>query len=205
VPVEGVRPERLFIGVPITSPARAAIASALPGNLPGKLVLPAKWHFTLRFLGATTSDARDAIVDRLSTSKLGAPFRVRFGELGAFPNPGRARILWLGLTHGGERLSELAAIAEDAARSAGFAPESRPFTPHLTLSRIDPPQNTRALLAQMPRCQIEMQVSDLVLYRSRLGGGSPATYEEVTSFALSSAGLQTTAKDKHLRYEGRSR
>ena len=205
MPAEGVRPERLFIGVPLTSRARAAIASALPDNLPGKLVLPAKWHFTLRFLGATTSDARDAIVDSLSAAKLGSPFRLRFGELGAFPNPGRARILWLGLKSGAERLSQLAAIAEDAARSAGFAPEARPFTPHLTLSRIDPPQNIRTLLAQKHRYEIEMEVGDLVLYRSRLGGGAPASYEEVTSFALSAAGLRTTAEDEHLRYDGRSR
>jgi 2'-5' RNA ligase len=204
VPAEGVRPERLFIGVPITTRARAAIAGALPDNLPGKLVSPLKWHFTLRFLGATTPDARDAIVDRLSAATLGSPFRLLFGEMGAFPNAGRARILWLGLTKGGERLSELAAIAEDAARNAGFAAEARRFAPHLTLSRIDPPQNIRALLAPKHRYEIEMQVSDLVLYRSRLGGGAPATYEEVTSFALSAA-RQVAAENKHLRYDRGSR
>jgi RNA 2',3'-cyclic 3'-phosphodiesterase len=180
---EGSRPERLFIGVPVTDDARAAIARALPKRLPGKPVAPDKWHFTLRFLGATTGGARDQIITQLSSSKLGASFQIRFSELGAFPNPRRARILWLGVSQGAERLSELAAIAEAVARQAGFAAESRRFTSHLTLSRIDPPQNIAALLAQKHRYDIGMSVRALVLYRSRLGGG-PARYEEAARFEL---------------------
>jgi 2'-5' RNA ligase len=175
--------ERLFIGVPVTSDARAAIARKLPKNLPGKLVAPDKWHFTLRFLGPTTPAARDKIIGRLSSAKRGPGFQVRFGELGGFPNPRRARILWLGVTRGGERLSELAAIAEDAARKAGFAAEGKRFTPHLTLSRIDPPQSIAELLAQKHCYEIEMTVAALILYRSSLGSG-PARYEEVARFEL---------------------
>jgi 2'-5' RNA ligase len=180
---EGARTERLFIGVPTTAEARVAIARILPRSLPGKLVAPDKWHFTLRFLGPTTREARDAIIERLSNAKLGSGFNVRFGELGAFPNARRARVLWLGVTRGGERLSELAAVAEDAARSAGFVPEGRGFKPHLTLARIDPPQAISALLEEKHRYDIEMAVTALILYRSQLGGG-PARYEEVTRFDL---------------------
>ena len=172
----------------MTPDARAAIVRVLPKALPGKLVAAEKWHFTLRFLGQTIPEARDTIINRLSSAKLGSLFKIRFGELGAFPNPRRARVLWLGVTRGGERLSDLAAIAEDAARSAGFAAEGRRFTPHLTLSRIDPPQNITALLAQNHRYAIETTITALILYRSRLGGG-PARYEEAARFDLSNAGL----------------
>jgi 2'-5' RNA ligase len=182
-PAETSRPQRLFIGVPVTPDARIAIERALPKSLPGKLVALDKWHFTLRFLGATTSEAREIIIAQLSAARLGPAFQLRFGGLGAFPTPRRARVLWLGLTRGGERLSELAAIAEGTARSAGFAPDSRGFTPHLTLSRIDPPQNISALLAQRHTSDVEMTVSALILYRSRLGRG-PARYEEVVQFDL---------------------
>lgn len=181
--VDSLRPERLFIGVPLTTDARVALSRALPNSLPGKPVAPDKWHFTLRFLGATAAEARDQIITQLSSSKLGSGFQLRFSELGAFPNPRRARILWLGVSQGDERLSELAAIAEAAARNAGFAAESRRFTSHLTLSRIDPPQNISALLAQKHRYDISMPVRELVLYRSRLGGG-PARYEEMARFEL---------------------
>jgi 2'-5' RNA ligase len=182
LPVDVVRPERLFIGVPVTPDARTAITRALPKNLPGKLVAPDKWHFTLRFLGPTTRDVRDNIIDRLSGASLGPGFQVRFGELGAFPNPRRARILWLGVARGGERLSDLAAVAESAARNAGFAPEGRRFTPHLTLSRIDPPQNITALLGQKHRHDLEMTAMALIIYRSQLGGS--ARYEEIARFDL---------------------
>ncbi|GAC1411998.1 MAG: hypothetical protein NVSMB53_08640 [Gemmatimonadaceae bacterium] len=164
--------------------ARAAIARALPKSLPGKLVAPDKWHFTLRFLGATMPQAREDLVSALSQAKLGAPFRIRFGELGAFPNTGRARVLWLGVPQGGEQLTALAAIAEAAARAAGFAPEGRRFTPHLTLSRLDPPQSVAALVANGHDLGVEMTVESMIIYRSLLGGG-PARYEEVRRLVLS--------------------
>jgi 2'-5' RNA ligase len=180
---ESSRPERLFIGVPVTPDASAAIARKLPKNLPGKMAAPDKWHFTLRFLGATAREAREEIIARLSAAKLGPKFQLLFGQLGAFPNPRRARILWLGVTRGGERLSELATVAEDVARTVGFAPEDRRFTPHLTLSRIDPPQDVTGLLSQKHRYDVELSVPALILYRSRLGGG-PARYDEVARFEL---------------------
>ena len=176
--------ERLFIGVPITTDARAAIVRALPKNLPGKVVAPDRWHFTLRFLGTTPREIQDHIMTQLSATKLGGRFQIRFGDLGAFPKPGRARILWVGLATGGERLSALAAIAENVATSAGFEAEKRAFTPHLTLSRIDPPVPVTTLLRSKPRVAVEMTVDSMILYRSRLGGG-PARYEEVARFALS--------------------
>lgn len=80
-------------------------------------------------------------------------------------------------------MSDLAAIAEDAARTAGFAAERKGFTPHLTLSRIDPPQTIAALLSQKHRYGIDMPVTALILYRSQLGGGPPR-YEEVEKFNL---------------------
>jgi RNA 2',3'-cyclic 3'-phosphodiesterase len=172
--------------VPVTSDAREAIARKLPKNLPGKPVVLDKWHFTLRFLGSTNREARDSITSRLSVAKLGQEFRVRFGALGAFPNSRRARVLWLGVTRGSDRLSELAAIAEDAARNAGFAPGARAFTPHLTLSRLDPPQSVVELLARNHTYDVETVVTSLILYRSQLGAG-PSRYEEVARFPLDAA------------------
>lgn len=177
------KPERIFIGVPVSADAREAIARKLPRILPGKPVALDKWHFTLRFLGSTNREARDSIISRLGAAKLGPQFAVRFGGLGAFPNPRRARVLWLGVTRGGDRLSEVAAIAEDAARNAGFAPEARAFTPHLTLSRLDPPQSVVELLARNHTYDVETVVTSLILYRSQLGGG-PSRYEEIARVPL---------------------
>ncbi len=182
--VDAARPERLFIAVPLVEEARREIARSLPKTLPGKPVPPENWHFTLRFLGSTTAEARDQIIQRLKAATCGARFNIRFSELGAFPNPRRARILWLGVNEGGDRLIQLAAIAEGVARSAGFPAETKEFRPHLTLSRIDPPTSVKTLLDSKPRFGARMIVNLVILYRSRLGGG-PARYEEVARFALS--------------------
>ena len=177
------RPERLFIGVPLTEDARQAIARSLPKNLPGKPVAPESWHFTLRFLGSTDAEPRARIVERLQAARCGKSFTIRFSELGAFPRPNRARILWLGIHEGAERMIQLSAIAEAAARAAGFAAETKPFKPHLTLSRIDPPASVHPLLVAKPSFAARMLVDSLVLYRSRLGSG-PARYEEVVRIPL---------------------
>ena len=179
------KPERLFIGVPLIEEARRAIEHALPRNIPGKPVPPKNWHFTLRFLGATMPDVRDDIIARLKAATCGKAFTVRFNELGAFPHPRRARILWLGVDEGAERMIQLAAIAEAAARGAGFPAVLKEFRPHLTLSRIDPPVSVKTLLTSKPKFAVQMPVTSIVLYRSRLGGG-PARYEELERFELSS-------------------
>jgi 2'-5' RNA ligase len=177
------RPERLFIGVPLTDDTRRSIAKALPRDLPGKLVPVENWHFTLRFLGATAMDARAKLVESLAGADYPLRFDIAFNALGAFPNPRRARVLWLGAEQGADKMTSLAAIAERSASSAGFAPESRAFTSHLTLSRLDPPASVATLLASKPRFNTVMTVDRIVLFRSRLGGG-PARYEEVESFPL---------------------
>jgi RNA 2',3'-cyclic 3'-phosphodiesterase len=190
-------PERLFLGVPLTDDARREIAASLPKVLPGKPVLPENWHFTVRFLGATAAERCDQLVAKLAAATLGPSFDISFGELGAFPNPRRARILWLGVDEGAERFRALARVIEDAARAIGFPAEQRDFTPHLTLSRIDPPTSVVSLLASGVRsgsartsrgrtgksAQPAMRVASIVLYRSVLGGGPPR-YEELETFPL---------------------
>jgi RNA 2',3'-cyclic 3'-phosphodiesterase len=178
------KPERLFIGVPLTDEARRGLTKLLPSNIPGKTVPSQNWHFTLRFLGATTPPVRDDIIARLRAATCGQSFVVRFSELGAFPHPRRARILWIGIDEGADRMKQLAAIAEAAARSAGFAAELKEYKPHLTLSRIEPPVSVKTLVSSKERLGMRMPVTSVVLYRSRLGGG-PARYEEVARFDLS--------------------
>ncbi len=177
------KPERLFIGVPLTPDARQGLQKVLPRNLPGKLVPPENWHFTLRFLGPTVASVREEIVTRLNAARCGKQFTIRFAELGAFPLPRRARILWVGVDEGAERLIQLAAIAEASARASGFEAETKEFKPHLTLSRIEPPVSVKTLVSSNIKVGLRMPVTAMVLYRSRLGGG-PARYEEIERFEL---------------------
>ena len=65
----------------------------------------------------------------------------------------------------------------------GFIAETKPFKPHLTLSRIDPPVSVAPLIEAKPRFGGSMIVDSLVVYRSRLGTG-PARYEEIETITL---------------------
>jgi 2'-5' RNA ligase len=174
---------RLFVAVPLTAEARARISDALPGPLPGREVRPENWHITVRFLGEVGDVERDLVIDALERAEFGAPFRLRWSGLGAFPRPRRATVLWLGIDRGDTELRELAGGAEEALEGAGFAPEDRPFRSHLTLSRIRPHQDVTPLLDGFRPLGFEMTVDRLVLYRSHLGRGG-ARYEEVEVFPL---------------------
>lgn len=176
--------ERLFVAVPLPREVRDAIGDWLaraPAPLPGRPVPPRNWHLTLRFLGDTEPPQRERLLAALRAARLPTGFPAAFGEAGAFPRAGRATVFWLGLRKGGEQLMQLAGIVEESAIEAGFAPESRPFRPHLTLSRLRPPRDVSPLIRSLGACSAAFVVDAVAVYRSVLGGG-PARYDVVERF-----------------------
>lgn len=182
-------PERLFLAIALDDDSRAGLAARVDdvlgaAELPGRPVPVANWHVTLRFLGKVESVQRDVILGYLSEHLSVPSFRVRFGGFGAFPRPHRAAVLWIGLDDGGEETGEVAAICEDAAQAAGFLAEERPFHAHLTVSRIRPPVDVRWLTEPAEAAGVRLEVGEVTLYRSVLGGNKPARYEVVETVPL---------------------
>ncbi len=179
--------ERLFLAVALSDVARHGLAARLGERLggsplPGRPVPPPNWHVTLRFLGAAGAVQRDTVLAHLDQHLEVAPFRLRFDGLGAFPRPGRAAVLWIGVATGSDELTALAAACEAAAVAADFEPEGRPFHPHVTIARMRPPENVRSVVAGDP-LGVPMDVGGVTLYRSVLGRG-PARYEVVETVEL---------------------
>jgi 2'-5' RNA ligase len=175
---------RVFAAVPLPAEVRLALDDKLRSHaLPGKVAPPENWHLTLRFLGNVDEVSYERFVSLLDTANLGKRFRLALGQMGAFPNPKRATVLWLGVSQGGEEMSELALTAEEAAQGAGLPPEERPFQPHLTLSRIRPPTDVSGLIAAFGDTEIGWRCETMVVYRSRLGPGG-ARYEPLEIFDL---------------------
>jgi 2'-5' RNA ligase len=58
--------------------------------------------------------------------------------LGFFPNEKRPRVLWAGI-NASTNLAMLAADIDRATEKLGIPREQRPFSPHLTLARFEPP------------------------------------------------------------------
>jgi len=171
-------PRRLFVAVPLDGTTRQAIERHLArlGPLPGRLVPPANWHVTLRFLGDVDARGEAALVRALDDAAWPAAFAMTLGRLGAFPTAARARVLWLGVDAGAAPLAHLAALADGAAESAGLGSDGR-FAAHLTLSRLRPgtPGDVRRLVDAAPAARVGMAVTEVALFASELGGG-PARY-----------------------------
>ena len=178
---------RLFVGIPLADLLRAELeahlAAAFAGELPGRAVPPANWHLTLRFLGSTDRARHRRIADELRSVETPPPFELAFTTLGAFPRPARATVLWIGVGDGGRELRALAASIEAAAVRAGFAPEPKPYSPHLTLSRLRQPEDLRRTIEQTLPFAGRMAVDAFVLFRSHLGGPAPR-YEPLERFPL---------------------
>ena len=168
---------RVFVAVPVPDEVRHRIVAALGAvvdHIPGKVVRPGNWHITLRFLGEIGDVAYDLMVSRLAEAELGGRFRLRWGGLGAFPRADRATVLWIGPDRGEAALEDLAAAVDAAVDRAGFAPEDRPFNPHLTLSRLRPAEDVSDLVAGTAPFGITMEVDRVTVYQSRLGSGGAA-------------------------------
>jgi len=97
-------------------------------------------HYTLRFLGDLGADGARRAAEAARTATDAHPaFDACLGGLGAFPSPRKARVLWLGLSQGGDALSALAHAVEAALQKKGFERADRPFAPHLTIGRVRTP------------------------------------------------------------------
>ena len=133
---------RAFFAVDLDPPTRRAAAAVtdrlreFPAGDAVRWVRAETLHVTLRFLGD---------IDRARIAQLAGcvreqpaalrPFRLRLGGARLFPSRRRAQAVVLDVEPE-EPLSELAAAVERGVVAAGFDPESRPFSAHLTLGRI---------------------------------------------------------------------
>ena len=133
---------RLFIAIEIPEQIRSVYAALLKEF---RQVAPhAKWvraeylHVTLKFLGETPPEKLEKLQGALAEVRSPEPVQLEFRGLGFFPNEKRPRVFWAGM-EASANLKRLAADIDQAVHRLGFPLEDRPFTPHLTLARFDPP------------------------------------------------------------------
>jgi 2'-5' RNA ligase len=138
---------RLFVALEIPAAVRdnltAQVAelrelSAKVADKRPRWVRPENLHVTLKFIGEVAPTKLAGIRDALSAIRSDAPVEIKFRGLGFFPNEQHPRVLWAGLD-ASANLPPLAGDIDGALETQGIALERRPFTPHLTLARIEPP------------------------------------------------------------------
>lgn len=93
-------------------------------------------HLTLKFYGELSNpqlDRLNCILEKIVNERTGFTFQATGS--GVFPNPDRARILWIGSTPC-PQLTNLAVYVDSFSKDLNVEPEKRLFSPHLTIGRI---------------------------------------------------------------------
>ena len=135
---------RSFISIELSEQARTELArlqSRLKETSPPQTVRwtdPKNVHLTLHFLGDLAEDSLEDVRRTLrDTASAHTPFSLNLANLGCFPNTRRARIVWVGLTGDTDHLVALqSGLGDRLTKAIGFKPESRTYSPHLTIGRV---------------------------------------------------------------------
>lgn len=184
---------RLFLAINPEPEVRAAVYEA---TAPLRAAAPMlawvrepRLHLTLKFLGEQPEAAVPPLAAAMDAVVLrhGA-IQSSLGELGAFPNLRRPRVVWIGMDPD-PRLELLHHDLEVAADALGYATEGKAFRPHVTLARVKhrlPAETlrelTRAARRLSPR-RFPTNVRSIDLMRSVLRSEG-AAYELVHSSSL---------------------
>ena len=187
---------RLFAGIEIDDTVReraAAIAESASAAIDRALSI--RWvpsqnlHITLWFFGEVPEPDAANILSVIDHPFLASSFDLHVAGLGAFPQSGIPRALWLGVKTGGDSLMRLHAELATRLRPLGLEPERRPLSPHMTLARVKgvlsgaPPREVRALWRDLPADAGSCRVNALTLFRSRLSPKG-AAYEPLVRVPL---------------------
>ncbi len=135
---------RSFVALDLTEPMRrrlAAVARSIRSHDPrwatARWVPPENLHLTIRFLGDLAEENLESFirdlpgaVGALSTFELPLAEVVR-----PIPSSSHASMLWATFDDPDGRCALLANAVSDLAATLGVAPETRPFSPHVTLAR----------------------------------------------------------------------
>ena len=146
-------------------------------------------HVTLKFYGDVDAGGLDRLVDELGCALSGSEFfEIEHRGIGAFPHQRRPTTLWTGVVDETPLLETLNAEIEKTSSKLGYAAETRPFRPHLTIGRVrrgTHPRGLDAVFADFAGQEFgRTRVEAVTLYASELTSRGPI-YTVLTSIPLS--------------------
>ncbi len=184
---DSLMPVRLFFAIPVPSAVRDALSGVMTDMRRGvrarvRWAPPEGIHMTLHFLGHQDESIASRI-DEL-VAPLAPQFHAvaaRLGSVGFFPDAEHPRVVWVGIEEAGETLPTLHARLGREITRLGLDVDARPWSPHLTIARLELPLPSSAFAARVP--DIQFLIDRFCLYRSDLSPGG-ATYTELRSYPL---------------------
>jgi 2'-5' RNA ligase len=176
---------RLFVGIPLADAVARELGDAISrlregeNSMPGsrlRWTAPDSWHITLQFLGNAAEEQLECLNSRLGEVRAAA-FPVQLGELDCFD---RAGVFFADIMVT-PQLAALERSVVAATSQCGFAAETRPFHPHITLARAKGHGRSAELRALENKIRSQpaftcFTATEFVLYESHLGDGG-ARYE----------------------------
>jgi RNA 2',3'-cyclic 3'-phosphodiesterase len=134
---------------------------------------PVNIHLTLKFLGEISDKSLDDVIESCKHAvHRVSPFALALEGVGVFPNRRQPRVLWVGLKGEVTRLTGLASLLNDALAVKGFAPDSKPLRPHLTLGRIKSAERIDEVLSLGRNLRFQHQefvIQEVLVVQSELG------------------------------------
>lgn len=136
-------------------------------------------HLTLLFLGEVEDRVLPALCKAVADGCAGRDaFRMSVESVGCFPNPRRPRVVWAGIGEGAAEVGALHDALEGPLLELGcYRRENRPYTPHVTLGRVEgdqPADDLAAALARQARWRGgETNVSEVRVLSSELRREGP--------------------------------
>ena len=190
---------RLFVALDIPDAVRQAITTYVDDL---RRVAPdAKWvraesfHITLKFIGEWRRDVKE-VIEALKKVQFG-PLDLAIRGNGFFPHARSPRVFWVGI-EADSNLPSLANKVDEACSKLGIEPESRAFSPHLTLARSGsgsprprkydkPVPSMRQLAERIAGLPVPdfgtIHATEFFLYESKLSP-SGAKYTKLKAFPL---------------------
>ncbi len=179
---------RLFTGIAVPGPQRAALALFQSGLDGVRWVDTTDLHITLRFIGDVSPKQADTIVEALDSRPWHAP-EIAFTRLDAFGGS-KPRSLYTAVAED-EGLIRLQAAQERLMQAVDLPAEGRRYTPHVTLGRLKagiPAEAIAAWLSRQGTAPLSglvpaYQPTRFVLYSAKEStGGGPYQAEELFTF-----------------------
>jgi 2'-5' RNA ligase len=183
---------RLFVALEIPPAVRQSLGEFL--TVLRALSSQPRWvrtdnlHITLKFIGEVQPEKLGDIRVALSAVHSDRSVALDFRGVGFFPNEKRPRVFWAGV-EASTNLEQLAGDIDRSLEKLGVPPGKRPFSPHLTLARFEPPgllEKLRAAIQENAKREFgSFAVGEFHLIESKLKpGGAEYTTLETFPFVV---------------------
>jgi RNA 2',3'-cyclic 3'-phosphodiesterase len=147
-------------------------------------------HLTLRFLGDSSPQQVEKIKQSSQSLVQQYPaLEINVEGSGVFPNLKHPRVIWVA-TQIPDSLKQLQTAIENNCRLAGFDPDTRPFSPHLTLGRVSPnasSQDIEKVIKAMNEVKVgnlgQCKIERVTFFKSDLNPSGPL-YTPLAYFPL---------------------